>query len=880
MPPATSTSPSDVAPLTPWSKSGGRSEQLLEIREDNLLRTTRFAALGLAGLFGILAIVDSTIRPGEFSTRLVTFDLVAASTCVLVGLALNSGRAKESWAHPFGSLVISLGAGKTYLVMYLERSPTPTISACVAFVAIASIFLSSRWFFVTLALLVGGWFATALISIEQSVLHEYALVVTTWSLLSVIIFRSRKTLYRRIGALRHRDGLRKNELEKALEASRCEIRRREAVEAVLREGEQRLRLLDENASDMLWTADLEGRLTYVSQSVQTIRGFKPRELIGEPAEDRLTEKSLILSEGVRAPSAKENRRDPGGRPPESTLQLEMKCKDGSTVWTETTASLMRDADGNPIGYMGVSRDITERLRAEEVLRQQAMLMDQIHDSVIATDIEGKITSWNAASERMFGYTAEEAIGRDGVLFLYDEEEIEKLQRMADEVRATGEIVEGELRPRTKAGKPLVIILKISLFKNVDGEIQGLIGYSADVTQVHESEKEKTKLESQLWQAQKMEAIGTLAGGVAHDFNNLLTGILGYANMLKLNAEPGTPTYKGADVIERAAERGSQLTKQLLGFARKGKLKNVAVDINSTVEEVAALLQRTIDKSIRTIQGLCSDGAFVMGDPDQLQQVVLNLAVNARDSMPDGGEITFVTDIVELGEDYCRSHPEAVRGTYVLLSVRDTGVGIPRDIQDRIFEPFFTTKSEGKGTGMGLATSYGIVKNHSGYIQVYSEVGRGTEVKVFLPLHRATRVATGQADPDRIAQGSGCILLVDDEEIIRELGSDMLTELGYEVITAKDGKEAIQLFAEHRAQIDLAIIDMIMPVMGGRDCFLALKNIDPEVKTILSSGYTLDGAVQQILDEGMLGFVPKPYRLHELSHAVAQALNTPKDRSVS
>jgi CheY-like chemotaxis protein len=370
----------------------------------------------------------------------------------------------------------------------------------------------------------------------------------------------------------------------------------------------------------------------------------------------------------------------------------------------------------------------------------------------------------------------------------------------------------------------------------------------------------------------MEAIGQLAGGIAHDFNNLLTGILGYAGMLKIDAESGSTVREVAETIEKAAERAAGLIQQLLGFARRGKNQELAVDLHQTIHDVVALLSRTIDKNIRITLDLKAPKTVVMGDPVQLQQILLNLVINSRDAMPDGGDLTFHTDLVELDQDFCRKNPGSKPGSYFLVSVRDTGCGIPKDIQNRIFEPFFTTKEPGHGTGMGLAMVYGTVKNHEGYIQVCSEVKAGTRFNIYLPFTEENALEPGEEDRVvRPVGGKGCLLLVDDEEVVRKVGTAMLGSLGYEILTACNGREAVEVYRERAKEITLVILDMVMPEMGGRECFRALKEINPRVKAILSTGYAKDGKAQETLDEGMAGFIQKPYRMTDISEKVHEAL---------
>lgn len=396
-----------------------------------------------------------------------------------------------------------------------------------------------------------------------------------------------------------------------------------------------------------------------------------------------------------------------------------------------------------------------------------------------------------------------------------------------------------------------------------------------IIQKRRGEEERRNLEEQLRQSQKMEAIGTLAGGIAHDFNNLLTAILGYANLLKINAEPRSDTYEDAKVIEQAAERAAELTAQLLGFARKGKHQILSVNIVKMIYEVIALLGRTIDKKIVIAQDFDNDYRMVSGDPNQLQQVLMNLAINARDAMSDGGELTFRTRLAVLDEQYCYVHPGSKPGRYLLVSVSDTGHGIIEENIDRIFEPFFTTKEQGKGSGMGLAMVYGIVTNHGGFITVESVPGEGSTFDIYLPLEETNTELIDDDIEDQTLSGSGTILIVDDEEIVRNILERILNSLGYRTVTATNGVEATEYYAQHAQDVDLVILDMIMPKMGGRECYQKLKMINPRIKAILSTGYGLDGKAQALLDDGVQGFVQKPYRVDLISKAVANVLKGEK-----
>jgi CheY-like chemotaxis protein len=371
----------------------------------------------------------------------------------------------------------------------------------------------------------------------------------------------------------------------------------------------------------------------------------------------------------------------------------------------------------------------------------------------------------------------------------------------------------------------------------------------------------------------MEAMGLLAGGIAHDFNNLLTGILGYANLLSVKEGIDPEVGKAAGIIQRSAERASQLTAQLLGFAERGKNLNVPVELGRVIASVAGVLERTRDPRIRIVTSLRPEGGCILGDPSQLDQVVMNLTINACDAMPGGGQLKITTEPTTLDEAFCREREGMSPGKYLLLSVTDTGVGISPQNMERIFDPFFTTKGPGKGTGLGLSMVFGIVKNHGGCVDVRSEAGVGTVFRVYLPESpEGAPKETAALDPT-LPRGCGRILLVDDQEPVREVAKDMLEALGYEVITAADGLEGVSRYRDLWREIDLVILDMIMPNMSGGDCFRRMKEINPTARVVLSSGYSMDGAVQDVMNEGILAFIQKPYRLEELSRVVGTAVGT-------
>jgi two-component system, cell cycle sensor histidine kinase and response regulator CckA len=386
------------------------------------------------------------------------------------------------------------------------------------------------------------------------------------------------------------------------------------------------------------------------------------------------------------------------------------------------------------------------------------------------------------------------------------------------------------------------------------------------------EEKQRRFEERMQQAQKLESLGMLAGGIAHDFNNLLAAILGQASLLDMELPERSSAREAAKVISRAAEQAAELTEKLLGFARQGKHQSVVNDLHEILKETGVLTRHMLDKNVEVHFHTDANNPRVKGDPIQLQQVFLNLAINARDAMPGGGALTFRTENLVVAGEQGREHP-IKPGLYVVTHVQDTGRGISKEVLPRIFEPFFTTKAIGQGTGLGLSMVYGIVDSHGGFIEVDSAPQQGTEFRIFLPVTGEPLTAPPRLNPDAMPLQSGRrrILVAEDEPLVRTMMKTLLEKLGYEAILTENGREAVEYFEKNNASVDLVIMDMIMPVMDGERCYLALRVIDPGVKVILSSGFGINEQAQSLLDSGVLSFVKKPYRITELSKAIEEAL---------
>lgn len=500
-----------------------------------------------------------------------------------------------------------------------------------------------------------------------------------------------------------------------------------------------------------------------------------------------------------------------------------------------------------------------------------VLAENISDVIYTCDIDGICTYVSPSVTAQTGYQPDEVFGKP----MFDLLEARSVQRIKEAIFVSREEAVGrdyhrtqEIMLRCKDGSIKTFETSLGRLHDERGNVIGVLGVMRDISERKRIEQEQELLRQAYQQSQKMEAIGTLAGGVAHDFNNLLTGVLGHADMLKHDFQGNPESLRSIGLIEMAATRAKDLTGQLLGFARKGKFVQVPVDIHKMISDLVGLLEHTVDKNITITRVSSAGNPVVLGDPGQISQVFLNLAVNARDAMPNGGSLTFKTEIITLDELSSNAGFGLEAGNYCVVSVSDTGIGIASDKIDRIFEPFFTDKEEGKGTGLGLAMVYGVVKNHKGSVRVYSEVGAGSIFQVVLPLHEGVGAVPVRPQSRAPVNGTGRLLLIDDQQLVRQVCEGMLKRLGYEVVTCEDGAEGLEYYREHWATIDVVLTDMIMPKMGGLECLGEMRKINPALKAILCTGYSREDIAEQVKERHILGFIQKPYRLQELSEVVA------------
>ena len=517
----------------------------------------------------------------------------------------------------------------------------------------------------------------------------------------------------------------------------------------------------------------------------------------------------------------------------------------------------------------VLNEITARRRAEQALHAReedlAITLRSIGDAVIATNAAGQLTRLNHAAERLTGWTADQALGRPltEVFRIINAHTRQTIEDPVVKVLRSGSAVELAINTVLVArdGRERQIADSAAPIRDDAGLIRGVVLVFRDVT-------EQSHLEEQLRQSQKMETIGRLAGGVAHDFNNLLTGILGYSELLSMRLRGDEHSRSQIDVIREAAERGADLARQLLVFSRKGNRTSVVSDLHRLLKNIVGILQRTCDKRITVTPRLEAVATQVTGDPALLQSAFLNLAVNARDAMPEGGTLTLTSANVVIDRPLQLNHAQVLTpGHYLRVAVIDTGSGMAPDVLEHLYEPFFTTKSLGVGNGLGLAAVYGTISEHRGGITVASAVGSGTSFTIYLPL--TEQVPPSLARTVVPVNGQGRILLVDDEPLLRRLGAEQLTSLGYEVVLAADGQEALEIFSKDPTRITAVVLDVIMPRRNGPDTFRAMRARDPQVKVLMISGYGAD--IDALLQEGVLGFIQKPFNAAELSQALAAAI---------
>ena len=620
------------------------------------------------------------------------------------------------------------------------------------------------------------------------------------------------------------------------------------LEEQLRLSETQFRSITENTPDHIMLLDLDANIQYINH---TAPDLKKEEVIGTsilkfmPPEFHKVAVDcfqVVIETG-----------EPG------MYNTDYKTKNGEIQYFETRVGALKK-DNKVIALVVRSTDVSERRKNEEKYR---MLFETMTQGVVYQDAKGNIISANPAAENILGLSLDQMQGRtsmdprwraiheDGSDFPGETHPGVVSLKTGKKVK---DVVMGVFNPKDKAWR-WININAIPQFR--PGEDRPYLNFATfeDIT-------ERWLAEEQLRHSQKMEAIGQLAGGIAHDFNNILSGIIGFAELLGFDAKPGSEAETNINNILLTANRAAKLTTQLLGFARKGKFLNQPVDLHNSIKDVITFLDRTVDKNIKINSKLRADKHFIKGDPSQLNQVFLNLAINARDAMPKGGELDISTE-----EIYLAPPNNPLKGSlvtdrlYIKISITDNGCGIADTVKDHIFEPYFTTKDS--GVGLGLAMTYGIIKSHNGSIRFYSKEGQGTTFELLLPLIKTPSQQKTTQHKNQRVQGSGTILVIDDDEIVCNLLSKLLAKLGYKTSVFLSGQEGIEYYRQHKNEIDFVLLDIIMPQMDGLHCFEALQEVNPKVKVLLITGFSFNEKAQTIVDKGALGFIQKPFKSTEI-----------------
>lgn len=661
------------------------------------------------------------------------------------------------------------------------------------------------------------------------------------------------------------------------------ISERKQAEKALQNSERTLAQIIEFLPDATWVIDKQGRVIAWNKAIEKLTGVPKEEMLGQGGYAH-----AVPFYGERRPVTADLLLQPDE---EFTSNYHTFRKTGDTIFSEAwipdfqgrglaifwnAASALRDVQGEVIGAVESVRDVTDRWKAEQDLKKSRQsyreLMDSVSDLIYTQDMEGRFTSFNAAVTEILGYRPEALLGHKASEWMKPEFEAEYESQYLDELKSKGS-AKGISMYFHKDGSRKYLEYQSRLVREPGGEPY-ISGIGRDVTERVQHEKRLRQLQNQLLQSQKMEAVGTLAGGIAHDFNNLLAAILGYAEIAQDPRFDQNDSRHSIGQIIRAAERARELVKKILTFSRKMDTDLRPLNLNRVVEQSQEILERTLPKMIKIETSLAPDLYLINADVNQMEQILLNLATNAADAMPQGGRLSIETQNLTLTPEYSQEHLDMLPGQYVGLLVSDTGEGIDQSIRDRIFEPFFTTKGPGKGTGLGLSTVYGVVASHGGSVHCYSEPGQGTTFKIFLPIHpdqeHKLREDGQQTAP--LTGGDETILLVDDEESLREVGSLLLHKLGYRVVTASSGEEGLGLYQEMDPKPDLVILDLGMPGMGGFKAMEEIRGLNPKARVIIASGYSAKGQVQQALEQGAAAFVPKPFRVEELAGTVRQVLD--------
>lgn len=673
--------------------------------------------------------------------------------------------------------------------------------------------------------------------------------------------------------LRHKDGSYRWILSQAslandaegtpslLLGSHVDITARKGVEQALHDTEARFRSLIEGVKDYaIYTMDAVGMITSWNEGATRIHGYAADEVLGKP-------RDVLYSEADVASGVPQREMEQAATQGKASEEGWRVHKNGTRFWANGTMTAFRDESGKLQGFVKVTRDLTEIRQAEEALRLRDRVIQAVSQGILILDPnqpDQPIIYASEGFERMSGYAAAEVLGKTWRLLLGKETDRESIANL-DVAMQNGREHAVEIQIYRKNGGRFWSALFLTPVRDEEEHLAHLVVVLADVT-------DRRTLEQALHQSQKMDAIGQLAGGIAHDFNNLLIVISGYSELLLGDLPSDDPSRESLRQIQIAGERAASLTRQLLAFSRRSMLELKVVELNAIVNDMATMLRRIIGENVQLATALDPNLGRIKVDPGQLGQLLMNLAVNARDAMPKGGKLTIQTEEVEIDGVYAQLHPDAKAGRYVRLSVSDTGTGMPPEVVTRIFEPFFTTKSLGKGTGLGLAVVHGIVRQCGGHIEVYSEIGHGTTFKVYLPAVDQPN-STATSAPSRASlSGTETILLVEDEKAVRELAVTVLRTHGYAVVPAESAQDALRVLDGQSVRPDLVVTDIVMPGMEGTELVELLRTRFPGLPVLYLSGYTNDTIYRHGMLRGDMAYLQKPFTLVGLAEKIREVLD--------
>ena len=634
-------------------------------------------------------------------------------------------------------------------------------------------------------------------------------------------------------------------------------RRLELHELELAEKEERFRYVARVTTDAIWDWDLRTDSTWWSEGMTSLFGFSRDELESDSRawthrihpEDR----EAVL-ERVQAVI------DDGGEVFEGEYRF--RKADGSYALVQDAGYVIRDSTGRAVRMVGGMSDVTQARQAEAQIREQASLLDRARDAIVLRDLEERIIYMNQGAERIYGWSADEVVGKSVVeLDIYPDEET--FHQARERLLEDGEW-SGELTHLRKDGEAITVEARWTLIHGPQGRPDRILAINTDITQ-------RKHLEAQFFRAQRLESIGTLAGGIAHDLNNVLSPILMSIGLLRSELED-PEIQEILETIEGSAKRGSEMVRQVLTFARGVEGARIPVRVDRLIQDLGSIARETFPRSIHIDRGIPPDLWPVEGDATQLHQVLMNLAVNARDAMPEGGRLVISANNVTIDEHYAEMSKRASPGPYVCIEVADTGTGMSAEVLDRIFDPFFSTKDIGEGTGLGLSTVQAILRSHGGFVNVYSEPDRGTTFKLYLPADPEGQRSEEPAElsPELRGDGEG-ILVVDDDDDVLEITRQTLEAFGYRVFTAEDGADAVAVYARHHDRIELTLTDMMMPLMDGPAAIQALRRMDPRLKIVAASGLGDHRAVVRASEVGVTHFLPKPFTAGTLLAKLHQVL---------